>query len=325
MTASDARPGILLGYRLNPTLVSELGKRGDVLGPMERSHASAVPAGAGESTRILVTVGSYPADGALMDALPQLGLIACLGSGYERIDIEAARSRGVRVTHSPGGNAGCVADLTMGLLIASARRIAFGDRYIRAGKWTSRGQGRYGRIAGLGGGRLGILGLGAIGIEVARRAEAFGMEIGYHNRRRRDDVAYPYFDSAMALAAWCDYLVVALRSDASNRHIVNAELLRALGPRGHVINISRGLAVDEAALAQALADGTIEGAALDVFEEEPKMHPAFAGLENVVLTPHLGGGTEISMARMSAMVLSNVDAFLAGRTLVTPVPELAAP
>ena len=122
MTASDARPGILLGYKFNPVLVSELGKRGELLGTMEQSHASAVPPGAGERTRILVTVGSYPADGALMDALPQLGLIACLGSGYDKVDIEAARRRGVRVTHSPGGNAACVADLTMGLLIASGRR-----------------------------------------------------------------------------------------------------------------------------------------------------------------------------------------------------------
>src|SRR4029079_15386398 len=133
------------------------------------------------------------------------------------------------------------------------RRIAFGDRYIRAGRWDARGQGRYGRIGGLGGAKLGILGLGEIGLKVAKRPEAFDMQIGYHNRSKRTDVAYPYLDSAIALAQWSDHLMVALRADASNKHIINMELLEALGPRGHVVNISRGVDVAEVALAVVLS------------------------------------------------------------------------
>ena len=320
--AAETRPAILLGYRFNPTLLGELGKRGELLGPMERPEAACVPAGAAERAKVLVTVGSYVMDAKLLDALPNLGLVACMGSGYDGIDVEAVRRRGVRVTHSPEANASCVADLAIGLLVATTRRIAFGDRYVRAGKWLARGQGQYGRIGGLGGRRLGILGLGGIGLRIARRAEAFDMEIGYHNRSRRDDVAYSYLPSAVALAEWCDHLMVALRADGSNRHVIDEDVLRALGPQGHLVNISRGSAVNEAALARALRDGTIAGAALDVFEQEPKVPAELLQLENIVLTPHLGGGTERAMAAMAGMVLSNVDAFLQGRKLVSPIPEL---
>jgi lactate dehydrogenase-like 2-hydroxyacid dehydrogenase len=211
--------------------------------------------------------------------------------------------------------------MAMALLLASARRVARADRFIRAGKWDARLAGRFGPIAGLGGGRLGILGMGAIGTRVARRAAAFDLEIGYHNRRRRDDVPGRYFATPLALAAWADYLVVACRADDSNRHMVNAEFLRALGPRGHLVNVSRGSVVDEAALAEALASNVIEGAGLDVFEREPPVHPRLPTLENVVMTPHLGGGTERAIRGMTDLVLANLEAHFAGRPLVTPVPD----
>lgn len=316
------RPGILLGYRFNPVLLGELGKRGDLLGPLERQEPACVSDDMARRAKVLVTVGSYVVDARLLEALPNLGLVACMGSGYDGIDVEAVRRRGVRVTHSPEANASCVADLAMGLLVTTTRRIAFGDRFIRSGKWLARGQGQYGRIGGLGGRRLGILGLGGIGLRIARRAEAFEMEIGYHNRNRRSDVPYTYLPSPVALAEWCDHLMVALRADASNRHVINEQVLRALGPQGHLVNISRGVAVDEAALARALRDGTIAGAALDVFEYEPKVPAELMALENIVMTPHLGGGTERAMAAMAGMVLSNIDAFLQDRALVSPIPEL---
>ncbi len=162
---------------------------------------------------------------------------------------------------------------------------------IRRGEWNQRIPNRFGAIAGLTGGKVGILGLGAIGLEFAKRIKGFDVEIGYCNRSRRSDVDFQYFPDVMELATWCDYLIVCLRSDASNRHIINADVLKALGPRGHVVNISRGWAVDEAALAHALRNDIIEGAALDVFDEEPYTGTELLDLDNLVMTPHFGGGT----------------------------------
>ena len=206
--------------------------------------------------------------------------------------------------------------------IASTRRIVRADKMIRRGEWTKRIPNRFGPIAGLTGGKLGILGLGAIGLEFVKRAKGFDMEIGYCNRSQRADVDFPYFPDVMALATWCDSLVVCLRSDASNRHIINADVLKALGPRGHVVNISRGWAVDEAAVAHALRSGIIEGAALDVFDEEPYTGTELLGLDNLVMTPHFGGGTEHAQRRMTAMVCRNLDNHFAGKPVVSPVPEL---
>jgi lactate dehydrogenase-like 2-hydroxyacid dehydrogenase len=193
---------------------------------------------------------------------------------------------------------------------------------IRRGEWTKRIPNRFGTIAGLTGGRLGILGLGAIGLEFARRAKGFDLEIGYCNRNERSDVDFQYFPDVMALATWCDYLIVCLRSDSSNKHIINAEVLKALGPRGHVVNISRGWAVDEAALADALRNNVIEGAALDVFDEEPYEGTELLELDNLVMTPHFGGGTEHAQRRMTALVRANLDAHFAGKPVVSPVAEL---
>jgi lactate dehydrogenase-like 2-hydroxyacid dehydrogenase len=172
------------------------------------------------------------------------------------------------------------------------------------------------------GGKLGILGLGTIGMEIAKRAKGFDVEIGYCNRTKRSDVDYPYFADVIALATWADYLVVSLRSDASNRHIIDAAVLQALGPRGHLVNISRGWAVDEAALAEALRNNVIEGAALDVFDEEPYERQELLPLENLVMTPHFGGGTEHAQRRMTSLVRRNLDAHFAGLPVVSPLPEL---
>ncbi|HYM29688.1 MAG TPA: 2-hydroxyacid dehydrogenase [Candidatus Cybelea sp.] len=318
--AASARPCILLGFGFAGRVREAFTQRFDVLGVIERPDPALVTAEWAARARGLVTMGSIGATDAFMAALPQVSIICCYGTGFERIDTAAAKRRNVVVTHSPDVNAPDVADLAMGLLLASARRVAVADRFVRAGQWTARVPGRFGHIAGLGGGRLGVLGLGAIGSRVATRAAAFDMEIGYHNRRRRSDVAWRYFDSALALAEWCDYLVVACRADDSNRHMVDARLLRALGSRGHLINISRGSVVDEAALADALEARLIEGAGLDVFEQEPKVHPKLLALDNVVMTPHLGGGTERAIAAMTGLVIGNLEAHFAGGAALTPVP-----
>jgi glyoxylate reductase len=313
--------GILLGFGFARAAREAFGTAFDIVGAIDKPDARLVTPDMAARSRALVTVGSVGADDALMAALPHVSIICCYGTGFERIDLAAARRRNVTVTHSPDVNAADVADIAMALLLASTRRVARADRFIRAGKWDSRLAGRFGPIAGLGGGRLGILGLGAIGTRVATRAAGFELEIGYHNRRRRDDVAYRYFDTPLALAAWADYLVVACRADESNRRLVDAAFLKALGPRGHLVNVSRGSVVDEAALADALANNVIEGAGLDVFEHEPPVHPRLPTLENVVMTPHLGGGTERAMRGMTDLVIRNLQAHFAGRPVITPVPR----
>ena len=220
---------------------------------MDKPDPALVPAAAAPHVQALVTTGSVGASDALMASMPRLSLICCYGTGYERIDLAAARKRNIMVTHGADANAPDVAEMAFGVLLASTRRIVRADKMIRRGDWTKRIPNRFGAIAGLTGGKLGILGLGAIGMEFAKRAKGFDVEIGYCNRNKRSDVDFAYFPNVMALATWADYLIVCLRSDASNKHIINAEVLKALGPRGHLVNISRGWAVDEAALADALA------------------------------------------------------------------------
>ena len=313
------RPEIVLGFAFGGRVRAEFDRRFEVLGVIERPDPALVTSPRAARARGLVTMGSLPTGDALMAALPKLSIICCYGTGYEGIDLAAARQRNVVVANSPEVNAPDVADMAMALLLASARRVGQGDRFIRAGRWTARDGGWQGPVAGLGGGKLGILGLGAIGARVAARAAAFDMEIAYHNRSRRGDVPWRYFETPMALAQWCDYLVVACRADESNRHLVNAAMLEALGPRGHLVNIARGSVVDEAALAHALATNVIAGAGLDVFEREPEVYPALRTLENVVMTPHQGGGTARAMRAMADLVMRNLEAHFAGKGALTPV------
>ena len=320
--SGPARPSILTGFHFSRIALAALAERYDIAGHMDKPLVEMIPPGTAPRVQALVSTGSVGASDALMAALPRLSLICCYGTGYERIDLEAARRRNIMVTHGADANARDVAEMAVGLLIASTRRIVRADKMIRRGDWTKRIPNRFGAIAGLTGGKLGILGLGAIGMEVARRMKGFDVEVGYCNRNRRNDVDYEYFSDVIALARWADYLMVCLRSDASNRHIINGEVLKALGPRGHLVNISRGWAVNEADLADALRNNVIEGAALDVFDEEPYTGTDLLPLENLVMTPHFGGGTEHAQLRMTALVRQNLDNHFAGKPVVSPVPEL---
>jgi lactate dehydrogenase-like 2-hydroxyacid dehydrogenase len=315
-------PALLTGFTFTKTTLAAFGERYEIAGHMDKPDPAQIPAGTAARIQALVTTGSVGASDALMAALPRLSIICCYGTGYERMDLEAARRRNIVITHGADANAPDVAEMAVGLVLASHRRIPRADRMIRRGEWTKRIPNRFGAISGLTGAKFGILGLGAIGLEVARRMKGFDVEIGYCNRNKRSDVDFPYFPNVVALAQWCDILMVALRSDASNRHIITAEVLKALGPRGHVVNITRGWAVDEAALADALRNNVIEGAALDVFDEEPHVREEFMSLENLVMTPHFGGGTEHAQSRMTALVRRNLDNHFAGKPVVSPVPEL---
>jgi len=316
------RPIILTGFTFTKSTLATFSECYEIAGHMDKPDPALIPPEAAPHVQALVTTGSVGASDALMAAMPRLSLICCYGTGYERMDLEAARRRNIMVTHGADANAPDVAEMAMGIFLASTRRIVRADKMIRRGDWTKRIPNRFGSIAGLTGGKLGILGLGAIGLEFARRAKGFDLEIGYCNRNKRSDVDFQYFPDVMALATWCDYLVVCLRSDSSNKHIINAEVLKALGPRGHVVNISRGWAVDEAALADALRNNVIEGAALDVFDEEPYEGTELLELDNLVMTPHFGGGTGHAQGRMTALVKANLDAHFAGKPVVSPVAEL---
>jgi lactate dehydrogenase-like 2-hydroxyacid dehydrogenase len=316
------RPVILTGFHFTKTTLAAFSEHYEIAGHMDKPDPALVPRAVAADVQAIVSTGSVGLSDALMAALPRLSLFCCYGTGYERVDLAAARKRNIMVTHGADANAPDVAEMAFGVLLASTRRIVRADKMIRRGDWTKRIPNRFGAIAGMTGGKLGILGLGAIGMELAKRAKGFDLEIGYCNRNKRNDVDFAYFANVMALATWADYLVVCLRSDASNRHIINAEVLKALGPRGHLVNISRGWAVDEAALAEALRSNVIEGAALDVFDEEPYEGTELLTLDNLVMTPHFGGGTEHAQRRMTALVRQNLDAHFAGKPVVSPVPEL---
>jgi lactate dehydrogenase-like 2-hydroxyacid dehydrogenase len=316
------RPVILTGFHFTKTTLATFGERYEIAGHMDKPTPAHIPPGVADKVQAIVSTGSVGISEAMMEALPRLSLFCCYGTGYERVDLAAARKRNIMITHGADANAPDVAEMALGILLASTRRIVRADKMIRRNEWKARIPNRFGAIAGLTGGKVGILGLGAIGMEFAKRIKGFDVEIGYCNRSKRSDVEYRYFPNVMELATWCDYLIVALRSDASNRHIVNKDVLKALGPRGHVVNISRGWAVSEADLAEALRNNVIEGAALDVFDEEPYEGTELLGLDNLVMTPHFGGGTEHAQRRMTQLVRQNLDNHFAGKPVVSPVPEL---
>jgi lactate dehydrogenase-like 2-hydroxyacid dehydrogenase len=265
-----------------------------------------------------ITTGLVGIDAETVRQLPGLRLVACFGVGYDRVDRPALSARAIHLCNTPGVVSTCVADHAMGLLIALMRHIPQADRLAHAGIWGKKTIGLTRRVSGL---RLGILGLGDIGQAVARRATGFDMPIGYHNRQRRPDLGYEYFESPLELAHWSDCLLVACAGGAATRHLVNQAVLDALGPQGVLVNIARGSVVDENALVSTLVAGRLGGAALDVFEAEPSIPAALLGMDRVVLTPHIAGSTQETWREAFDLVLANLAAFLAGRPLLTPVAD----
>jgi hydroxypyruvate reductase len=254
----------------------------------------------------------------LIAQLPALEVISVMGVGYDGIDVAAAKARGIVVTHTPDVLNDDVADLAIALMLGWARQIARADRFVRDGEWS---QGALPLGRKLSGARLGIVGMGRIGQAIAHRALAFGMHIAYTARSAKPALPHPYFATAPALAAESDYLVVITPGGATTHHLIDAEVLRALGPNGCLVNVARGSVVDEAALIDALRAGTIAGAALDVFENEPVVPQALREMPNVLLTPHIGSATAQTRRAMAALAFDNLDAVLCGRLPPTPVPE----
>lgn len=258
-------------------------------------------------------------DRALMERLPSLRVIVNFGVGYDAIDVEAAKERGIAVANTPDVLNDCVADTAVGGLIDVMRRLSAADRFVRRGDWA---RGPFPLATKVSGKKIGILGLGRIGRAVARRLEGFGVEIAYHSRSRVDGVPYERMDSPEKLAAWCDALIVATSGGAGTRGLVSAAVLEALGPDGYLVNISRGSVVDEPALVAALTGGRIAGAALDVFAHEPDVPAELLTLDSVVLLPHIGSATHETRRAMSDLAFRNLRTFLEQGTLITPVPEI---
>jgi lactate dehydrogenase-like 2-hydroxyacid dehydrogenase len=266
--------------------------------------------------RGIQATGTAVVEGALIERLPKLEIIACCGVGYDGIDVAAARRRKIPVTNTPDVLNDCVADLAMGLLIDASRGIARGDRHVRAGKWLKGGLPLAARVSGK---RLGIVGMGRIGRIIARRASGFDMRIAYHARHRVADVPFTYHAKLVDLAKDSDYLVVIVPGGRETFHLVNEDVMRALGPQGILVNVARGTVVDEAALVTCLREGALGGAALDVFEEEPKVPEALWTMDNVVLAPHIGSATRETRAAMCQLTIDNLVAHFSGKPLLTPV------
>lgn len=316
------RPEILiLGSGWMPA-VSEALERHFVCHHLAQPAQEAPGAGAasidavGARVRAVFTSGTVGIDAGLAARLPRLEIVAVHGVGVDAVDVAALAARAIPVTNTPDVLTDDVADLAVALLLAAARRLPMLDRYVRAGDWEARrplapSRALRGKVAG-------ILGLGRIGQAVATRLEGFGMQVRYHQRSTAR-VAYPRSASVLELARASDYLVVCAPGGAGTRHLVDAAVIDALGPEGTLVNIARGSLVDEAALAAALGQGRLGAAALDVFEDEPRVAPALKTMDNVVLAPHVGSFTLEARTAMGMLAIDNLLAHFAGAPLPTPV------
>ena len=310
------RPEVLVVARLWPPMMESLHGAFRVHDRVHETEPAAFSAAA-PRIRAISASGESKVTRELMEKLPALEIISVFGVGYDGIDVAAARERGIQVTNTPDVLNDEVADLAMGLVLAVSRRIPQADRFVREGKWAKGPMPLARKVSGA---RLGIVGLGRIGKAIARRAEAFGMNIAYTARSEKAGVAYRYLPSAEALAAEVDFLVVITPGGAGTRKLIDMKVLRALGKEGYLVNVARGSVVDEAALVEALQSGTIAGAGLDVFESEPNVPPELLGLDNVVLTPHVGSATWQTRRAMRDLAFGNLEAHFAGRPLLSPVP-----
>ena len=272
----------------------------------------------GPRVRGLVQGGGTATPTWLLDALPKLEIISVFGVGYDGVPVDYCRARGIKVTNTPDVLTEDVADVALALVMMTGRGFARLERFVRSGSWP---KGSYELTTKLAGKRVGILGLGRIGKAIAERVRALGMEVAYTGRKPQQ-VSYEFLPDLQRLAAWSDFLVVACPGGTATRGIVNADVLAALGAKGTLVNIARGSIVDEPALVQALAAGTIKGAGLDVFADEPHVPAALLAMDNVVLLPHVGSATRETRQAMGDLCKANLDAWFAGKGTLTLIHEL---
>jgi lactate dehydrogenase-like 2-hydroxyacid dehydrogenase len=271
--------------------------------------------------RAIAASGESKVPAALIAQLPALEIISVFGVGYDGVDVAAAKARGVMVTHTPNVLNDDVADLAIGLMLAAARQLPAADRYVKDGKWPTGPMPLARKVSGA---RMGIVGIGRIGQAIAQRALAFNMSVAYTARSAKADLPFKYVATPEALAAESDYLVVITPGGAGTRKLINADVLKALGTKGILVNVARGSVVDEAALIEALQNGVIGGAGLDVFENEPNVPEALRAMPHVVLAPHIGSGTSQTRQAMADLAFNNLKSYFDDQTVHTPVPECAA-
>lgn len=269
----------------------------------------------GEQIRAIVMAGGSVAPVALLERLPKLEIISVFGVGYDGVPVDWCREHGIRVTNTPDVLTEDVADTASALVLMASRNLIAANRFLHAGAWL---KGPFPLAHAVRGKLAGIVGLGRIGKAIAKRLEAHGMRIAYHGRTRQD-VTWDYHESLLELAKASDFLVVACPGGGATKHLINAAVLQALGAEGTLINIARGSVVDETALIEALQNGTIRAAGLDVFENEPRVPEALLLCDNAVLLPHLGSGTHETRRAMAALVVDNLAAHVRGKPLLTPV------
>jgi len=317
------RPDLAMPLPMLPDTMAALEREFTVHRLWEASDRPALLAQIAPTCRFASAGGHAVVDRPLIEALPKLEIIANFGVGYDSVDTAAVAERGIIVTNTPDVLNEEVADLAMGLLLATAREIPQADRYLRQGRWL---KAAYPLTHGtLRGRTLGIVGLGRIGKAIAKRAEAFGLRIAYYGRRRQGEVAYPYYDSLVGLAEAVDTLMVIVPGGAETKGMIDAKVLRALGPNGILINVARGSVVDEEVLAKFLADRAILAAGLDVFVDEPRVPQALIDLDNVVLLPHVGSASKHTRAAMGQLVVDNLVSWRDGKGPITPVAETPWP
>lgn len=271
-----------------------------------------------DSIRAIATRGDLQADRSMLELLPNVEIIAVNGVGYDGVDTTLARERGIAVVNTPDVLTDDVADLAVAMMLAQARGLSAAERWVRSGDWARHGM--YPLQSRISAKRAGILGLGRIGRATANRLSAFGVSIAYSATTEKHDTAgWQYYSSAEALAGNCDFLFVTLSANAQTRHIVNADVIKALGPSGLLINVSRASNIDEDALITALHSGELGAAALDVFDGEPHLDKRFLDAPNILLQPHHGSGTIETRQAMGKLVYDNLVAHFDGQPLLTPV------
>jgi len=313
MKEDDMKPEILLIERMMPEIEAGLREVGEVI-----PFSTLDDLGARAShIRGIATGGVTGVPRDVMDALPALEVIAINGIGTDAVDLKEAARRGIGVTTTPGVLTDDVADLAWALLLAAKRQLVVSDSYVRAGKWGKESLPLAHKASGC---ALGIVGMGQVGRAIARRAAGFDMSVAYYDLRNQDLDGLRYVENLTALAAESDILVIAASGGPQSRHIVNREVMDALGPDGLLVNVARGSLVDEEALVPALREGRLGGAALDVFEREPHAPEALFSMENVVLQPHRASATVETRVKMGRLVVDNLAAHFSGQSLLTPVP-----
>lgn len=316
---SASPPAILIPGRINPHVRARVEAEFDAVS-IETADAALMDKATRHRIRGISAMTTISAE--LIDALPNLAIIANFGVGYDAVDAGHAASRGVMVTNTPDVLSDEVADTTIGLLLNTVRELPKAEAYLRAGRWQAEGPYRLTPLT-LRGRTVGVFGLGRIGLAIARRLEAFGVSIRYHTRTKRDDVDYPWHDSLASLASAVDTLIVVVPGGAATDKAVNADILDALGPDGVLISVGRGSTIDEPALIAALADRRIAAAGLDVFTNEPRVPDALLALPNACLLPHVASASVATRNAMANLVVDNLVDWFAGRPAITPVPECA--